>query len=198
MVVKQIGGHWSMLLSYWDGGFVQLNVNDPVNPTLIGDTDFTNPIRSCSSRSACRCRRRGTAIRPSSRSTTSTSSGPTRTSRRSVRPSLRDRRRRVRGPVCVRSGAGRGSDHEILADEKLNGPAVYGGYGCPTSAPVPTPASVPGYLGSLLPARRRSSSCSAGRPGPECTGGGVLPRREGTSGGAGRLGRGPVREPPPR
>jgi hypothetical protein len=32
-----------MLLSYWDGGYVTLNVNDPGNPTYIGDTDFANP-----------------------------------------------------------------------------------------------------------------------------------------------------------
>ncbi|MBI2332896.1 MAG: hypothetical protein HYU84_12190, partial [Chloroflexi bacterium] len=43
MVVKNIDGNWVMLLSYWDGGYVQLNVNDPANPTLIGDTDYTNP-----------------------------------------------------------------------------------------------------------------------------------------------------------
>ncbi len=43
MVVKEIGGHWVMLLSYWDGGFVQLDVDDPANPTLIGDTDYTDP-----------------------------------------------------------------------------------------------------------------------------------------------------------
>jgi hypothetical protein len=42
MVVKNIGGNWVMLLSYWDGGYVQLNVNDPANPTLIGDTDYAN------------------------------------------------------------------------------------------------------------------------------------------------------------
>jgi hypothetical protein len=43
MVVKNIGTNWIMLLSYWDGGYVQLNVNDPANPTLIGDTDYNNP-----------------------------------------------------------------------------------------------------------------------------------------------------------
>jgi hypothetical protein len=43
MVVKQIDGNWVMLLSYWDAGYVQLNVNDPANPTLIGDTDFNSP-----------------------------------------------------------------------------------------------------------------------------------------------------------
>ena len=40
MVVKKIGGNWVMLLSYWDGGYVQLNVNNPASPTLIGDTDY--------------------------------------------------------------------------------------------------------------------------------------------------------------
>ncbi len=43
MVVKQIGNNFVLLLSYWDGGYVQLNVNDPANPTLIGDTDYTDP-----------------------------------------------------------------------------------------------------------------------------------------------------------
>ena len=40
MVVKKIGGDWIMLLSYWDGGYVQLNVNDPANPEFINDTDY--------------------------------------------------------------------------------------------------------------------------------------------------------------
>jgi hypothetical protein len=40
MVVKQINGDWIMLLSYWDGGWVLLNVNDPANPVFIGDTDY--------------------------------------------------------------------------------------------------------------------------------------------------------------
>ncbi|MEO6208258.1 MAG: PA domain-containing protein, partial [Candidatus Limnocylindrales bacterium] len=43
MVVKEIGGHQVMLLSYWDAGYVALNVDDPKNPVYIGDTDFTNP-----------------------------------------------------------------------------------------------------------------------------------------------------------
>ncbi len=42
-IVKEIGGHEVMLLSYWDGGYVTLNVDDPANPVYIGDTDFTNP-----------------------------------------------------------------------------------------------------------------------------------------------------------
>jgi hypothetical protein len=43
MVVKQIGGRFIMLLSYWDGGYVLLDVTDPANPVFLGDSDFTNP-----------------------------------------------------------------------------------------------------------------------------------------------------------
>jgi hypothetical protein len=43
MVVKQINGRFIMLLSYWDGGFVLLDVTDPANPVFLGDSEFTNP-----------------------------------------------------------------------------------------------------------------------------------------------------------
>ncbi len=43
MIVKEIGGQQVMLLSYWDAGYVALNVDDPKNPVYIGDTAFTNP-----------------------------------------------------------------------------------------------------------------------------------------------------------
>jgi hypothetical protein len=40
MVVKQIGDRFIMLLSYWDGGYVLLDVTDPANPVFLGDSDF--------------------------------------------------------------------------------------------------------------------------------------------------------------
>jgi len=40
IVVKQIDGTWYMLLSYWDGGFVILDVTDPVAPEYVLDTDY--------------------------------------------------------------------------------------------------------------------------------------------------------------
>ncbi|WP_395110204.1 PA domain-containing protein [Actinomadura sp. SCN-SB] len=43
VVVKQIGGRQVMLVSYWDAGYVKLDVTDPRNATYIGDTDFANP-----------------------------------------------------------------------------------------------------------------------------------------------------------
>ena len=40
MVVKKIGTRQVMLASYWDGGYVAMDVTDPRKATYIGDTDF--------------------------------------------------------------------------------------------------------------------------------------------------------------
>jgi hypothetical protein len=40
MVVKKVDGVQTMLLSYWDGGYITLDVDDPANPRFIADTDF--------------------------------------------------------------------------------------------------------------------------------------------------------------
>jgi hypothetical protein len=43
MVVKEIDGKQVMLLSYWDAGYVKIDVTDVHNPLYLGDTDFTDP-----------------------------------------------------------------------------------------------------------------------------------------------------------
>src|SRR6266508_4192397 len=43
MIVKEIGGRQVMLLSYWDAGYVKIDVTDPTNIAYLGDTDFTDP-----------------------------------------------------------------------------------------------------------------------------------------------------------
>ena len=40
MVVKEIDGRQMMLMSYWDGGYVTLDVTDPRKPLYVGDSDF--------------------------------------------------------------------------------------------------------------------------------------------------------------
>ena len=41
MIVKKVGDRYLMLASYWDGGYVVLDVtNLPEKPTYVGDTDF--------------------------------------------------------------------------------------------------------------------------------------------------------------
>ena len=43
MVVKEVAGRQIMLLSYWDGGYVKLDVTDVNKPVYLGDTDFADP-----------------------------------------------------------------------------------------------------------------------------------------------------------
>jgi hypothetical protein len=49
MIVKRVGDRYLMLASYWDGGYVVLDVTDlPAKPRFVGDTDFgaTEPYRA--------------------------------------------------------------------------------------------------------------------------------------------------------
>jgi hypothetical protein len=39
-VVKKIGGRYVGLLSYWDGGYIQVDLTDPANAVYLGDTDY--------------------------------------------------------------------------------------------------------------------------------------------------------------
>jgi hypothetical protein len=46
-VVKKIGDQYVALLSYWDGGYIKMNVTDPANATFMDDTDYAaaDPVR---------------------------------------------------------------------------------------------------------------------------------------------------------
>jgi len=39
LIVRRVEGRWEMLASYWDAGYVRVDVTDPANPTYISDTD---------------------------------------------------------------------------------------------------------------------------------------------------------------
>jgi hypothetical protein len=43
VVVKEIDRKQIMLVSYWDGGYVTLDVTDPRNAVLLADSDFADP-----------------------------------------------------------------------------------------------------------------------------------------------------------
>jgi len=43
LVVKQIKGHFYALLSYWDAGWVVLNVDNPASPKFVRDSDYPVP-----------------------------------------------------------------------------------------------------------------------------------------------------------
>ncbi len=154
MTVKNIDGRWILLASYWDGGYVLLDVTDPTTPVFIGDTDFTNPDPELLEST-------GIALTPEGNGhqaeftrnneffiATDEDFGPYRT-----------------GDFLITSGPHVGTYPSvivpgaqapaILDDLTLNGPTVYGGYGCPNSAPIPTPESITGYVASLAPGEEK-------------------------------------------
>src|ERR687898_35391 len=150
MVVKEIDGRFIMLLSYWDGGYVLLDVTDPANAVFLGDTDFAavDPelLESL-----------GVALTPEGNAHQAEFTIDNRFfigTDEDFAPYRTDEFTITSGPfageypsVIVPGGQA----PAILDDLTLNGPVVYGGYACPDSEPVPTPESIPGYLESLEP-----------------------------------------------
>ena len=137
MVVKKIGNVQTMLVSYWDAGYVKLNVNDPTSPTFIGDSDFgtTDPLRpevgepegnghqaefSHDNQFVLAADEDFAAFRPGSFQITT---GPDAGEYESV-------------------GVGGAASAAFLPDRVMNGPTVYGGYGCDASDPIPARDSV--------------------------------------------------------
>jgi hypothetical protein len=164
MVVKEIDGRFIMLLSYWDGGYVLLDVTDPANAVFLGDTDFA-------------------AVDPELLESTGISLTPEGNAHQGeftiddrffigtdedFAPYRTDDFEITSGPFAGVYPSGivpGGQAPAILDDLTLNGPVVYGGYGCPDSAPVPTPESIPGYLESLAPGEETILVLSRGPSG---------------------------------
>ena len=155
VVVKQINGNWIMLLSYWDGGFVQLNVNNPANPTLIGDTDYNNPDPELLESAGVSLPPEGNGHQAEFTADnqyfigTDEDFAPYGATHFEIAAGYPNAGTYPSVPVPGSAPI------TILADDLLNGPVVYGGYGCPTSAPIPSPSSIPGYEASLLPGEEK-------------------------------------------
>ena len=150
MVVKQIDGEWLMLLSYWDGGWVLLNVDDPANPTFIADSEYpaVDPELLESF---------GSSLTPEGNAHQAEWTIDNRFiigTDEDFAPYRPDEFKITTGvnagvyPAVIVPG---GAAPAILDDLTLSGPVVYGGYGCPDSAPIPAPEDVEGYLDMLQP-----------------------------------------------
>jgi hypothetical protein len=151
IVVKQIDGEWIMLLSYWDGGWVLLNVDDPANPVYIADSDYpaVDPELLESF---------GTSLTPEGNAHqaeftidnrfiigTDEDFDPYRATDLQITTGPHA------GEYPADVVAGGGGAPALLDDLTLSGPVVYGGYGCPDSEPLPSPEDIPGYLDMLEP-----------------------------------------------
>lgn len=150
MVVKEINGEFIMLLSYWDGGYVLLNVDDPANAGFLRDSEFA-PVDPELLESL------GVSLTPEGNAHQAEFTADNRF----IISTDEDFAPYRTGDFTITSGAhqgtypsvivGGGQAPAILDDLTLNGPVVYGGYGCPDSTAIPAPESISGYVESLAP-----------------------------------------------
>ena len=144
MVVKRIGSIETLLVSYWDAGYVKVNVNDPANPVVIGDSDFddVDPLTGLAP--------------PEGNGHQSEFSHDNRFVLAADEDfsTYRTDFRITSGPNAGEYESGEfGFTRPIatLPDKRLNGPTVFGGRGCTTTAadpPIPAADSAipPGSL----------------------------------------------------
>ena len=133
MVVKEINGRDVMLDSYWDGGYVMLDVENPAKATYVGDTDFgvgdndEDPLVPGISPPE------GNAHQAefSHDNTYFLGADEDFNPYRSDKFFVED----VERPAVEVGG---GTSPAALPDQTLSGKVVYGGYGCPTD-PTPLP-----------------------------------------------------------
>jgi len=132
--VRKEGNDWIAILSYWDAGYVKLNVNDPANPFVLDESDFAatdpefpgfsppegNGHQSFYDRSGDYIVGTDEDFAPFRTTPFTIASGPN-------------------AGAYPSASIGGGGGPANLPDRKLNGPTTYGGYGCPTSAPIPPP-----------------------------------------------------------
>jgi hypothetical protein len=136
MVVKNIDGTWTMLLSYWDGGYVQLDVDDPANPVFLRDTDYNNPDPELVESAGITLPPEGNGHQNEFTSNNEFFIG--------TDEDFSPYRTIFSVDVLGERPAGEfGWTVPIvnLPDQKMNGPTVYGGYGCPQSpaSDIPDP-----------------------------------------------------------
>jgi Ca2+-binding RTX toxin-like protein len=135
VVVKKQGGRYVMLADYWDAGYVTLDVTNPANPRYIGDTTFDGPD----------------PLTGQSPQEGNGHQGEFSHDNQYILAADEDFSPYRPGDSQITTGPNAGRIESVavggaaspafLPDDELNGPTVYGGYGCEDSAPIPPRAS---------------------------------------------------------
>jgi hypothetical protein len=134
-------GSWHLMVSDWDAGWIDVDVSDPANPAIVGDFDYAE----CDQVVATACPPEGNAHQGEWNSDGSLFVGTDE----DFSP--------FRVPITVQDGPLEGEQIDAgefgftrqvasFPDGLVNGPTVFGGYGCPGD-PVPPPS----VLGPLAP-----------------------------------------------
>jgi hypothetical protein len=131
MVVKEIGGRDVLMASYWDAGYVAVDIEDPTKPSLIRDSSFDGADPETGLTPQQGNAHQGEFSYDNQYFLAADEDfAPYRTDKFFVGDQQR--------PATEIGG---GLSPATLPDVTLNGPAVYGGYGCPGSAPIPQASS---------------------------------------------------------
>ena len=133
MIVKKIDGRYVMSVSYWDAGYVLLDMTRPAKPELIRDSTFDgqDPLTGDA-----------TPEGNGHQSEFSHDNEFLLAADEDFAP--------YRAGAFTIEGVGNFPAQEVggglsqasLSDQTLNGPTVYGGYGCPGTAEIPPRSSV--------------------------------------------------------
>jgi hypothetical protein len=132
-VAKNIDGSWHLMVAYWDAGWVDLNVDDPANPQFLGESDYLDcdPVNP----NACPPEGNGHQNEWNRSGNRFLATDEDQSPFRLVSELLT-------GPNQGTFDAGEfGWTVPIvdLPDLSMNGPTVFGGYGCPDDRPgIPT------------------------------------------------------------
>lgn len=140
MMVYRRGDRYVMNMSYWDGGYVLLDVTDPTNVTLIAETDFAALDEERLARgheTAPEGNAHQSEFSPDFRFLLATDEDFTPFGVGSFFITTGDN-----AGQYPAAGVGGAASAAVLPDRVLNGPTVYVGYACPDSAPVPSRDSV--------------------------------------------------------
>lgn len=135
-VAKNIDGTWHLMVAYWDSGWVDLNVNDPSNPQFMTETDYLecDPVNP----NACPPEGNG-------HQNEWNRSGNLFLATDEDQSPYRLDTALTSGPHQGKFDGGEfGWTVPIvnLPDKSMNGPTVFGGYGCPADRPnIPNAAS---------------------------------------------------------
>ena len=123
MIVKEIGGRDVLLDSYWDAGYLQIDIENPAKPAYIGDTDFGafDPLVPGIAPPEGNAHQAEFSFDNQYFVAADEDFNPYRADQFFVDDQPR--------PAAEVGG---GTSVAALADQTLSGKVVYGGYGCPT------------------------------------------------------------------
>jgi hypothetical protein len=132
MIVKEIGGRDVLLESYWDAGYLLIDVENPAKPAYIGDNDFglTDPLFPGISPPEGNAHQAEFSFDNKYFLAADEDFNPYRADRFFVNDQERPSEE-----------VGGGQSVASLPDQTLSGKVVYGGYGCPADPTVVPKAS---------------------------------------------------------